>query len=144
MPRKLSKEVPENFAVCMLAECSLADKCLRHISFKAALENKETIRVINPKKCGKNEECKFFKDYKPVIFARGFTNIQKKLYPDQYAKFMVLLTSSFGRNPYFERRRGESAMPPKEQEIVLKALRDVGFTGEAEFDSYEESPDWYQ
>ncbi|MDR4037909.1 MAG: DUF6078 family protein, partial [Parabacteroides sp.] len=49
----------------------------------------------------------------------------------------------FGRNPYFERRRGEFPLSPKEQRIVLNALRRVGVTEELRFDHYEESVNWY-
>ena len=51
--------------------------------------------------------------------------------------------SHFGRNPYFERRRGEFPLSPKEQRIVLNALRRVGVTEELRFDHYEESVNWY-
>ena len=55
----------------------------------------------------------------------------------------VLRLSHFGRNPYFERRRGEFPLSPKEQRIVLNALRRVGVTEELRFDHYEESVNWY-
>ena len=45
--------------------------------------------------------------------------------------------------PYFERRRGEFPLSPKEQRIVLNALRRVGVTEELRFDHYEESVNWY-
>ena len=76
------------------------------------------------------------------MYARGFTNFQKRMFPDQYLKFMNMLIATFGRNAYFERRRGETALSPKEQAIVLKALKKVGVTEEMEFDKYEENLNW--
>ena len=55
---------------------------------------------------------------------------------------MRLLIAHFGRNPYFERRRGAYPLPPKEQEVILKALRQAGVTEELRFDSYEENINW--
>ena len=66
-----------------------------------------------------------------------------QMFPAQYQQFMSILMSHFGRNPYFERRRGESPLSPKEQRIVLNALRRVGVTEELRFDHYEESVNWY-
>lgn len=47
------------------------------------------------------------------------------------------------RNGYFERRRGDSALSPKEQETVLSILKAAGVTEEMKFDSYEENINWY-
>lgn len=56
---------------------------------------------------------------------------------------MSLLVREFSRNPYFERRRGETALSPKEQHIVLQALRKAGVTEDLKFDAYEENVNWY-
>ena len=58
-------------------------------------------------------------DKKPVIFARGFTNFKKRMYPQQYDKFMTTLILHFGRNQYFKRRRGDILLPPEEQEYLV-------------------------
>lgn len=87
--------------------------------------------------------CPYFRDSAPVTYARGFTGMQSRMFPAQYQQFMSILMSHFGRNPYFERRRGEFPLSPKEQRIVLNALRRVGVTEELRFDHYEESVNWY-
>ena len=38
--------------------------------------------------------------------------------------------------------QGETALSPKEQAIVLKALKKVGVTEEMKFDKYEENLNW--
>ncbi len=65
------------------------------------------------------------------------------MFPGQYQTFMTTLIGKFGRNAYFERRRSETALSPKEQEIVLAALRKAGITEEMKFDAYEENVNWY-
>ncbi|MEO3239187.1 DUF6078 family protein, partial [Parabacteroides distasonis] len=91
----------------------------------------------------RDEACPYFRDSAPVTYARGFTGMQSRMFPAQYQQFMSILMSHFGRNPYFERRRGEFPLSPKEQRIVLNALRRVGVTEELRFDHYEESVNWY-
>ena len=93
--------------------------------------------------CTRDEACPYFRDSAPVTYARGFTGMQSRMFPAQYQQFMSILMSHFGRNPYFERRRGEFPLSPKEQRIVLNALRRVGVTEELRFDHYEESVNWY-
>lgn len=65
------------------------------------------------------------------------------MFPDQYACFMAICISEWGRNPYFERRRGARLIPPCEQQFILKALKAVGMTEEMKFDAYEEAINWY-
>ena len=40
------------------------------------------------------------------------------------------------------RRRGETLLPPKEQEIVRRALKKSGVTETMEFDQYVEGINW--
>ena len=107
------------------------------------LKTETCLHLLNPTQCVKNETCKFYRDNTPVTYARGFTHFQKKMFPDQYQTFMYKLIGKFSRNGYFERRRGESALSPKEQEIVLAVLKEVGVTAEMKFDSYESLINWY-
>ena len=72
-------------------------------------------------------------------YAWGFKNIQEKM----YKRFMHKLIGKFGCTAYFERRRGDTLLSPKEQQIVIAVLREVGIEGEIEFDSYEENVNWY-
>ena len=69
--------------------------------------------------------------------------MQKQMFPGQYDTFKSILIRKFSRNPYFERRRGETALSPNEQDIVLRALRRAGVTTKLDFDSYEDNINWY-
>ena len=79
--------------------------------------------VCQQQDCPRAEKCLHQIAYRPLI--------------EQPATLLRLL------NPYFERRRGEFPLSPKEQRIVLNALRRVGVTEELRFDHYEESVNWY-
>ena len=143
MPKRTYTSLPENYPVCLHANCKVASSCLHQLAYPKLLESDTFLHLINPNKCCKSKKCEFYRNSAPVTYARGFTNFQKKMYPQQYREFMDILKGVFGRNAYFERRSGVSALSPKEQEVVLDALKKVGVTAEMKFDSYEENTNWY-
>ena len=87
MPKqnKETTSLPTNYPVCEHSSCPMAATCLHHIAYTMMMEqNEEYLQLINPARCSKDESCIYYRDKKPVIFARGFTNYQKKMYPQQY------------------------------------------------------------
>ena len=143
MPKKTYTTLPENFSVCLHADCPMAGKCLRQVAYSQMTENKENLYMVNPRHCTKDEKCKFYRDATPVRYAKGFTKFQKHLLPEQYQEFMSVLIVHFGRGGYFYRRRGVVALSPVEQEVVLNALRSTDFKEDLPFDSYEELYNWF-
>lgn len=142
MEKNKHTSLPENYEVCLHYDCSLASTCLHQIAYKKLISTQRTLRILNPTMCNKDKNCDFYRDSSPVIYARGFKSFQNKMYPDQYRTFMSLLINVFGRNPYFERRRGVTPLSPREQEIVLSALKKAGVTEDIKFESYEENINW--
>lgn len=143
MLRKIYTTAPEKYPVCLLDDCPMAHNCLHWLAYAQLAETADELRLVNPRRCSRDADCRFYRDAKPVRYARGFINIQKRMYPAQYEHFMYAVMNHFGRSSYFERRRGRIPLPPREQQIVLDALREVGVTGEVKFDAYEECPNWY-
>lgn len=143
MPKILYKEMPNDYPVCLHADCPCATTCLHQVVYDETLEKREYVNLINPLRCTQGDDCPYYRNNAPVRYARGFKNFQKKMYPGQYQKFMGLLQGRFGRNPYFERRRGQTALSPDEQQEVLQALRLAGIDETWEFDAYEENINWY-
>ena len=78
----------------------------------------------------------------PVNFARGFTQMQKRMLPEQYNAFMWKLIPYFGRNPYFERRNGKRLISPAEQQQIVDVAQQVGVEVEFKFDAYEQRYNW--
>ena len=107
------------------------------------LEKNDILSVLNPGRCSKDAKCKFYRSNTPITYARGFAHFQKRMFPDQYDRFSMILMSTFGRNAYYERRRGDTALTPKEQRMVPDALKQAGVTEEMKFESYEENTNWY-
>ena len=121
----------------------MAANCLHQIAHTEKLKTAEYLRLINPTRCTKDATCAYYRSSSPMLYARGFTNFQRRMFPDQYARFMAICISEWSRNPYYERRRGVRLLPPSEQQFILKALKEVGVTEEMQFDSYEETFNWY-
>ena len=127
-----------------LPACRLPDgqTCLRQLAFCRCKEMGTFLNLINPTLCTKEDSCPHYAGSQPVRFAKGFTNFQKRMFPQQYAKFMTLLICHFGRNQYFKRRRGDILLPPDEQAIIQKALQKSGVESPLEFDQYIEATHW--
>ena len=143
MTKETNTEVPLKYPVCLHSDCPQAATCLHQIIYPQMLESQTYLQLINPRMCRKDGHCEFYRDSKPVKYARGFTNMQKRMFPAQYEDFMMTLKGVFGRNYYFKRRRGEKLLPPKEQKIILSVLRKVGVTEDLKFDQYEDHINWY-
>lgn len=144
MPKKLYKDIPVEYATCEHGDCPRAATCLHQLVYRPLLERGDTyLRLLNPRQCTQNDRCAHYRNSAPVTYARGFTGMQQHMFPEQYRRFMSILVGHFSRNPYFERRRGEVALSPKEQKIVFNALRQAGVTEELKFDRYEENVNWY-
>ena len=142
MPKKIYTGIPFQYPVCLHSDCPQAATCLHQIVYPTLLKSQTYLKLVNPQMCTKDEQCQFYRDSKPVQYARGFTNFQKRMYPEQYDRFMRILIATFSRNSYYERRRGDTLLSPKEQEIVLAALHKVGVTEDMKFDQYEEYINW--
>lgn len=142
MSKILSKEVPENYALCLREDCPCASTCLRHLACKPMMERSTYLRVLNPDRCLPGASCPYYRDSAPVVYARGFKGMQERMLPAQYQKFRELLSGQSNLNKFYLWRRGEFALSPEEQNLVLWALRQAGVTDELPFDRYEESICW--
>lgn len=142
MPKKTYTSLPSHYTVCEHGDCPMAATCLHQIAYAELVKTEKILRLLNPTMCVKDESCPHYRNSGPMTYARGFTNFQKKMFPEQYDKFRYAFIAKFSRNSCFMRRRGELALPPKEQKFVLEALRKAGVTAEMTFDSYEQQQNW--
>ena len=139
---KIYKDIPSCYPLCLHADCPMAESCLRQLAYRRHAELGTFLRLINPSMCSKQADCPHYVSNQPVRFARGFVNFQKRMYPEQYDKSMLLLILHFGRSQYFKRRRGDIALPPEEQEAIQIALKKAGVTQKMEFDEYIDAINW--
>lgn len=135
-------EVPHRYALRELADCPCSETCLHQLTYRQKVETERFLLLVNPRLCSKNRRCSFYRDSPPVTYARGFTQMQKRMYPGQYDSFKTKLIAQFGRNPYFERRNGTTLISPKEQDFIKQVVRQVGIEAEFAFDGYEQCLHW--
>lgn len=135
-------DVPGNFTLCLNSDCPLADQCLHQVVRRMVASAELVLHVYNPEVVTGGETCKYFRALKLDRYAKGFTRFQEEMKPRQYAMFSGSLMAHFGRNPYYERRRGERLLSPAEQQMALRALRKAGIEGDLEFDAYEYRINW--
>lgn len=142
MYRKLPTTAPDHYLVCMHSQCPKAGNCLHRMAYDMLRARTDRMRLLNPDHCTADDHCPHYRCGEPVRYARGFTGFQPHMYPQQYDRFKAALVRHFGHTSYYIRRRGEVAMPPGEQAVVLQALRKAGVTEELTFDSYEDAVCW--
>lgn len=119
----------------------MADHCLRQLAMQALPDNYKGVMIANPKLTKPAGDCEFYRSDEPQVYGKGFTNMQTKMLPSQYDTFRYRLQGKFGRNPYFERRKGERLCSPSEIKEVEAALKAIGHE-ELKFDEYVEKLNW--
>lgn len=136
------KEVPFNYARCIIQSCPLADRCLRGILWRNHVEDKAVLPVVNPALVSQSADCGYYADSEPSLYATGFRGMQEHMLPRQYESFMRTCRARFGRNGYYLRRRGDLPMPPAEQQFVRSVLKQIGVSDDICFDGYEQRVNW--
>jgi hypothetical protein len=134
-------EVPGCYLHCIKADCKMANHCLRQLAMQNLPSNLTAVTILNPQLTQTGEGCEYYRDDKPQVYGKGFKNMQKKMLPDEYQTFMYRLQGKFGRNPYFERRKGARLCSPKEMKEVEAVLKDINHE-ELKFDAYVEKLNW--
>ena len=119
----------------------MAEHCLRQIAMQALPKDAMSVHILNPQIAKSSQKCKFYRSDEPQVYAKGFTNMQKQMLPGQYDTFRYRLIGKFGRNPYFERRKGAQLCTPSDIKEVKAALKEIGLE-HLEFDAYEKHLNW--
>lgn len=133
---------PKKYPVCVHAECPKAGGCLHRLAFEKLRGEQKTMCLLNPDHCTANDSCPHFRSSKPDRYAVGFKNFQKHMYPEQYSRFAASCIKYFGRNPYYDRRRGVIPISPEDQELLYYCLDKIGVTEKLEFDKYIDIINW--
>ena len=141
-PRNYTRKSPSTTPSASNKICPRAGKCLHQIAYQPLIEQPATVlRLLNPTLCtgmrlsptrdsapspthGASPGCR------AGCSRRNTSNSCRYSCP---ISDVTLLRAAKGR----------ISTSPKEQRIVLNALRRVGVTEELRFDHYEESVNWY-
>ena len=140
---KTSGEIPTNYTLCIKGDCPKADACLRHKATQMMPAEVQKWSILSPAYLAQIEnECPHYRSAEQVQYARGFVRMIRTL-PVNIAEMVAhKLIARFGRNAYYDMRKGKRAIAPAEQEVIRIVVAECGAQQEVVFDSYEENFQW--
>ena len=99
--------------------------------------------IVSPAYLAQMEgECPMYRSAEKVQYARGFVRMVRTLPVNISEMVMHKLIARFGRNGYYDMRKGKLAIAPAEQEVIRTVVAECGAQQEVEFDSYEMDYQW--
>ena len=140
---KTSEKVPNNYTLCLKNDCPKAANCLRHVAVAMMPAEVQKWSILSPAYLAQMEsECPMYRSAEKVQYARGFVRMMRTLPVNVSEMVMHKLIARFGRNGYYDMRKGKRPIAPAEQEIIRTAVAECGAQQEVVFDSYEEGYQW--
>lgn len=112
---------------------------MRFLAGKNAPEDLEIAKCIMPKML-KNGKCRWFDMITTEVRAAGFSHLFDKVMKKDYTVMRKTLTNYLhGVRIYYEYKRGERFLSPKEQQWIQDYVKSMGYDWEVEFDKYDEN-----
>ena len=141
--KKASEKVPTNYTLCIKGDCPKAANCLRHVAVAMMPAEVQRWSLVSPAYLAQMEgECPMYRSAEKVQYARGFVRMVRTLPVNISEMVMHKLIARFGRNGYYDMRKGKLAIAPAEQEIIRIVVAECDAQQEAEFDGYEMGYQW--
>lgn len=140
---QMNEKVPTNYTLCIKGDCPKAATCLRHRATQMMQADVQRWSILSPAYLVQIEgECPHYRSDEKVQCARGFVRMIRTLPVNISEMVAHTLIARFGRNTYYDMRKGKRAIAPAEQEIILAVVAECGAQQEVVFDSYEENYQW--
>ena len=141
--KKTREKVPTNYTLCIKGDCPKAANCLRHVAVAMMPAEVQRWSIVSPAYLAQMEgECPMYRSAEKVRYARGFVRMVRTLPVNISEMVMHKLIARFGRNGYYDMRKGKLAIAPAEQEIIRIVVAECDAQQEAEFDGYEMGYQW--
>ena len=137
--------MPKDYIYCPAADGAgpRAPQCLRAIAYRQltateASDKPSPIRIVHPACVAHAQKgCDYYRDSTPVRFAQGMTKlfdeIPHRLEADIRRRIMACFSC---RSYYFQSRKGERLITPKEQQAIANVFRQAGLKAEPEIDNF--------
>ena len=124
--------MPKDYIYCPAADgaCPRAPQCLRAIAYRQltateASDKPGPIRIVHPACVAHAQKgCDYYRDSMEADIRR---------------RIMACFSC---RSYYFQSRKGERLITPKEQQAIANVFRQAGLKAEPEFDNYVEETYW--
>ena len=138
-----SGEVLTNYTLCIKGDCPRAAMCLHYKATQMIPADVMKWSILSPAYLAQRVgECPHYRSAEKVKYARGFVRMIRTLPVNISEMVAQKLIARFGRNAYYDMRKGKRAIAPAEQEIILTVVTECGAQQEVVFDSYEEGYQW--
>ena len=116
-----------------------ADKCLRRQVTLRMPKERAAVMVINPEHVTSDgEDCTYFIDEKPVLFARGMKHLLDRVPLADATVIKRQMIAYFGKTIYYRCCNKERLIKPKEQKYIQELFRKRGVTETPQYDEYIE------
>ena len=138
-----NEKVPVNYMLCLKSDCPKATMCLRYKATQMMPADMIEWSILSPAYLAQMKgECPHYRSAEKVQYARGFVRMVRTLPVNVAEMVMHKLIARFGRNGYYDMRKGKRAIAPAEQEVIRTVVAECGAQQEVVFDSYEENFQW--
>ena len=138
-----SGEVPTNYTLCIKGDCPRAAMCLHYKATQMIPADVMKWSILSPAYLAQTEgECPHYRSAEKVQYARGFVRMIRTLPVNISEMVAHKLIARFGRNAYYDMRKGKRVISPTEQEVIIAVVAECGAQQEVMFDSYEENFQW--
>ena len=140
---KTSVEVPTSYTLCIKNDCPRAAMCLHYKATQMIPADVMKWSILSPAYLAQTEgECPHYRSAEKVQYARGFVRMIRTLPVNISEMVAHKLIARFGRNAYYDMRKGKRVISPTEQEVIIAVVAECGAQQEVVFDSYEENFQW--
>lgn len=140
---KTNNTVPNNFTLCLKGDCPKAPTCLRYAATKMMPAEVQRWSIVSPAYLAQMEgECPHYRLAEKVQYARGFVRMIRSLPVNVSEMVAHKLIAHFGRNAYYDMRKGKRPITPAEQEIIRTVVAECEAGQEVTFDAYEGDYQW--
>ena len=130
-----------HYLVCFIDQCPLHDQCLRWLVGQYADPTPLAHNAINPRnpKIG-GGQCTMYRNCERVLMKRGFKGMYYDMPGHMERSIRRHLIQLWGRKQYFEMRRGDRLVTPRQQQEQADVCRLYGWDGPVVYDGEQE--DW--
>ena len=137
----IMRERAEHYLVCFIDSCPLHLTCLRWVAGQYVDPQLMSRTAINPRNPLMGvDNCPKFREMVRVKLKRGLTQFYHEMPSYMESNIRNELIAHFGRNRYFQMRKGEVLINPDDQQFIAHVCQQHGWTAPLVYDGEEE--DW--
>lgn len=142
LPKLTLEQIPPTYSRCFLADCPLAETCLRHqagLCLNADISQGFSVFPNARTETG----CKHFQPIRLIRAAWGFDAIFAEVKSKDETILRNQIKDYLGdHSAYYRYHNGKRKLTPQQQEWIINLFRKYGYQDPLEFDHYTEIYDF--